>query len=212
MVGCTERQMTWRVMVPAARESLMVGMNQVIMLSLNMVIIASMIGAGGLGFDVLTALAAAGFRRRARGRLCHRRAGHRAGPAVQAAAEKLSHPSPAACTAADAGVVARHPYTSCRRLHWSSSLALSALATVLPACAPFQRPGAHHRHFWSRSSKWININYFDTARSHQERAAAQRDDPVQALSGQSALGRRGGAGDWLCRSAGGWRLALLTLC
>ena len=56
MIGCTERQMTWRVMVPAARESLMVGMNQVIMLSLNMVIIASMIGAGGLGFDVLAAL------------------------------------------------------------------------------------------------------------------------------------------------------------
>jgi glycine betaine/proline transport system permease protein len=33
-----------------------VGVNQVIMMSLNMVIIASMIGAGGLGYDVLTAL------------------------------------------------------------------------------------------------------------------------------------------------------------
>ena len=39
-----------------AKDSLMVGVNQVIMLSLNMVIIASMIGAGGLGFDVLAAL------------------------------------------------------------------------------------------------------------------------------------------------------------
>ena len=39
-----------------ARAPLMVGVNQVIMLSLNMVIIASMIGAGGLGYDVLTAL------------------------------------------------------------------------------------------------------------------------------------------------------------
>tara|TARA_B100000029_G_scaffold474273_2_gene516425 strand:- start:604 stop:1776 length:1173 start_codon:yes stop_codon:yes gene_type:complete len=34
----------------------MVGVNQVIMLSLNMVIIASMIGAGGLGYDVLASL------------------------------------------------------------------------------------------------------------------------------------------------------------
>jgi glycine betaine/proline transport system permease protein len=56
MAGCTARQMTWKVLVPSARPSLMVGVNQVIMLSLNMVIIASMIGAGGLGFDVLTSL------------------------------------------------------------------------------------------------------------------------------------------------------------
>src|SRR6185312_502221 len=56
MIGCTRRQMTWRILVPSAKDSLMVGVNQVIMLSLNMVIIASMIGAGGLGFDVLAAL------------------------------------------------------------------------------------------------------------------------------------------------------------
>ena len=43
-------------MVPSARDGLMIGVNQVIMLSLNMVIIASMIGAGGLGYDVLTSL------------------------------------------------------------------------------------------------------------------------------------------------------------
>ena len=56
MAGCTRRQMMWRVLIPSARPWLMVGVNQVIMLSLNMVIIASMIGAGGLGHDVLTAL------------------------------------------------------------------------------------------------------------------------------------------------------------
>ena len=56
MAGCTPRQLTWKVMLPAARAPLMVGVNQVIMLSLNMVIIASMIGAGGLGYDVLAAL------------------------------------------------------------------------------------------------------------------------------------------------------------
>jgi glycine betaine/proline transport system permease protein len=56
MAGCTKRQMLWRVQLPSARASLMVGVNQVIMLSLNMVIIASMIGAGGLGYDVLSSL------------------------------------------------------------------------------------------------------------------------------------------------------------
>lgn len=61
MAGCSRRQLTWRVMVPAARGGLMIGVNQVIMLSLNMVIIASMIGAGGLGRDVLTALRTLNF-------------------------------------------------------------------------------------------------------------------------------------------------------
>lgn len=56
MAGCTRRQHLWRVLVPSARPLLMVGVNQVIMMTLNMVIIASMIGAGGLGFEVLTAL------------------------------------------------------------------------------------------------------------------------------------------------------------
>ena len=56
MAGSTPRQLIWKVMLPAARAPLMVGVNQVIMLSLNMVIIASMIGAGGLGYDVLAAL------------------------------------------------------------------------------------------------------------------------------------------------------------
>ena len=58
MAGCTKRQKLWRVLVPSAKPSLMIGVNQVIMLALNMVIISSMIGAGGLGYDVLLALRA----------------------------------------------------------------------------------------------------------------------------------------------------------
>lgn len=56
MTGCTKNQLMWKVLVPTAKQDIMVGVNQVIMLSLNMVIIASMIGAGGLGFDVLASL------------------------------------------------------------------------------------------------------------------------------------------------------------
>lgn len=58
MAGCARRQLMWKVLIPSARPRLMVGLNQVIMLSLNMVIIASMIGAGGLGYDVWQALKA----------------------------------------------------------------------------------------------------------------------------------------------------------
>jgi glycine betaine/proline transport system permease protein len=58
MAGCTARQKLWRVFIPSARPTLMIGVNQVIMLALNMVIISSMIGAGGLGYDVLLALRA----------------------------------------------------------------------------------------------------------------------------------------------------------
>ena len=57
MAGCTRWQKLWRVLLPSAKPSLMIGVNQVIMLALNMVIISSMIGAGGLGYDVLLALA-----------------------------------------------------------------------------------------------------------------------------------------------------------
>jgi glycine betaine/proline transport system permease protein len=56
MTGCTPRQGRWLVLLPSAREGILNGLNQVIMLSLSAVIIASIIGAGGLGNDVLQGL------------------------------------------------------------------------------------------------------------------------------------------------------------
>lgn len=56
MTGSTPRQLMWLVRVPAARDSLLLGLNQVIMLSLNLVILTSTMGARGLGFHVWNAL------------------------------------------------------------------------------------------------------------------------------------------------------------
>ncbi|MGI9435914.1 MAG: ABC transporter permease, partial [Geminicoccaceae bacterium] len=56
MAGCTERQLLWKVQLPAARATVMVGVNQVIMQTLAMVVIASLIGASGLGHNLLLSL------------------------------------------------------------------------------------------------------------------------------------------------------------
>ncbi|MDA3950122.1 MAG: proline/glycine betaine ABC transporter permease [Spirochaeta sp.] len=51
--GCTNRQMLLKAELPVATPTIMAGINQTIMLALSMVVIAGMIGAGGLGNEVL---------------------------------------------------------------------------------------------------------------------------------------------------------------
>jgi glycine betaine/proline transport system permease protein len=54
--GCTPTQVLFKVQIPGAMPSIMAGINQTIMMALSMVIIASMVGAGGLGNDVLASI------------------------------------------------------------------------------------------------------------------------------------------------------------
>lgn len=54
--GTTSLQKLFKVELPMASKTMMAGVNQTVMLSLSMVVIASMIGAPGLGNNVLTAL------------------------------------------------------------------------------------------------------------------------------------------------------------
>ena len=160
MIGTTRRQMTWKVLVPSARHGLMVGVNQVIMLSLNMVIIASMIGAGGLGFDVLSAL-----------RRLDIGAGLESGLAIVVLAIALDRLSQAYAVngevraradTARAGqpFYARYPNLT---IALAVVVVTGLLGVVSPALQTYpQSWTVTTGTFWDEVVAWININYFDT--------------------------------------------------
>ncbi|HKM07283.1 MAG TPA: proline/glycine betaine ABC transporter permease [Sphaerochaeta sp.] len=54
--GATKKQILFDVQLPLAKPSIMVGINQTTMMALAMVVIGSMIGAKGLGMEVLLAI------------------------------------------------------------------------------------------------------------------------------------------------------------
>jgi glycine betaine/proline transport system permease protein len=51
--GATAAQRLWRVELPLALPAIMTGVNQATMMALSMVVVAAMIGARGLGEEVL---------------------------------------------------------------------------------------------------------------------------------------------------------------
>lgn len=54
--GANPRQLLTKVELPLAMPSIMTGINQVVMMSLSMVVVAALIGAGGMGYIVTEAL------------------------------------------------------------------------------------------------------------------------------------------------------------
>ena len=51
--GATSGQLLFKIQLPLAIPSIMAGVNQTVMMSLSMVVVAAMIGAGGLGYKIL---------------------------------------------------------------------------------------------------------------------------------------------------------------
>jgi len=204
MAGCTQRQLLWKVMIPAARPSLMVGVNQVIMLSLNMVIIASMIGAGGLGFDVLNAL-----KRLKIGE------GIEAGLAITLLAIALDRLSqafadrpPPVHEETRRSVLQRHPYLI-------AGLGLIGVCWLAGVAVPAIQSYPEHLQittgaFWGDTVRWINQNFFEQLEAAKTFLLLNLMIPVKrfllALPWPAVVVLVALAG-W---RFGGWRLALLT--
>ena len=156
MAGCSRRQLMWKVMIPAARGGLMIGVNQVIMLSLNMVIIASMIGAGGLGRDVLAALRSLNFG-----------AGLEASIAITVMAIALDRLSQAFASRSPAAQhlkdgpwsPSRHPYLltalTIVMTSWLAAIAFPAVQSYPERWQITTGP------LINDTMQWLNVNFFD---------------------------------------------------
>jgi glycine betaine/proline transport system permease protein len=149
MAGTTRWQMLFKVMLPAARPQLLVGVNQVIMLSLNMVIIASMIGAGGLGYDVLAAL-----------RRLDIGAGFEAGLAIVVLAIALDRLSQAYASRRASG----HDQDRTFYLGLLGfTVAVYVLGLFVPAVATYPASlQLSTAPWWGEAVRWFNVHFFDT--------------------------------------------------
>ncbi|KZK82913.1 Glycine betaine/L-proline transport system permease protein ProW [Pseudovibrio sp. Ad13] len=155
MAGCTSRQMMWKVLLPSALPTLMVGVNQVIMLSLNMVIIASIIGAGGLGYDVLAAL-----------RRLDIGGGIEAGLSIVVIAIALDRLSQAFSLNVHSQPQGSSVTQMTPLMYAVIALALTVLLALLgkvfPAIQSYPEAMVLTTgSFWDEAIKWININFFE---------------------------------------------------
>ncbi|WP_395017955.1 ABC transporter permease [Dongia sp.] len=204
MAGCTRRQKLWRVMLPTARPMLMIGVNQVIMMTLNMVIISSMIGAGGLGYDVLLALRALKIG-----------AGLEAGLAIVALAIALDRISAAAAVPqvrhaprAGANLVKRHPYLATAVI-WLVLMTLLGLA--VPALAKLPKDMTlTTAPFWSSLIEWINVNLFDIIDAARTWLLLNLLNPFKNFLSALPWVVFVAAGTLLGYQLAGWRLAALV--
>ena len=153
MAGCTRFQMLHKVEIPSARPTIMVGVNQVIMQCLAMVVIASFIGAKGLGHDLLF-------------RLQSLRIGQalEIGVAIVFMAVTLDRLSQA--------LAAKEPEHRREGTWWQARPYLSAAAAIvaLALVASFITPYAHTlpreltlttAPFWDSLVDWVTVNLFD---------------------------------------------------
>ena len=148
MIGANSTQRMLRVFLPTARDDLLLGVNQLVMMVLAMVILASMIGAGGLGGEVLKAIQALRFGR-----------GLEAGLAITAMAILLYGYGHSVATRRPSH--SKKPQVVRRLLVIAFLLGVPTLAGhVYPPFATYPKEWTiSTADFWSAGIAWLNSNF-----------------------------------------------------
>jgi len=203
MAGCTPFQRLWMAEIPSARQPLLVGVNQVIMQCLAMVVIASFVGARGLGHDLLF-------------RLQSLKIGQalESGVAIVLMAITLDQLSRAAASRQPSHVepgasfLARFPFLTATVAVVVGSLALAALtpyARAWPAELSLSTAP-----FWDAVVDWVTVTLFDPLQYVRNAMLLHVLIPVRDLFQQipwTAMVLLVAAAGW---SLGGLRLTLIV--
>lgn len=158
MMGCTRWQLLWRVQMPAARSALLVGLNQGVMQTLAMIVLAALIGAAGLGSELLTSLQSLRL-----GEALEQ------GIAIVVIAVVLDRFSRAYALKkpvyVDPGLSwwRRHPYLS---LAIAFLLASVSIASLLPELVLLtDKYGFTTAPYWNAGIDWINLNLYESVQA-----------------------------------------------
>ena len=158
MMGCTRWQLLWRVQMPTARSLLLTGLNQGVMQTLAMIVLAALIGAAGLGSELLTSLQSLRL-----GEALEQ------GIAIVVIAVVLDRLSRAYALKApvyvnpDLGWIRRHPYLVSALLFLVISI---ALARVFPDLARLDEDHTiTSAPYWNAGVDWINLHLYDSVQA-----------------------------------------------
>ncbi len=200
IIGCTRAQAMWKVLVPSAMPMLLVGFNQTVMMTLNMVIVASMIGAGGLGFDVLLALRQLDIGR-----------GFEAGAGIVVLAIMLDRQGHVLASVWSRGGATRSGMPRTLAAVAGVLMVTTLLGFWIPALRSFPEAlqittgGA-----LNRIVAWINVNFFDTIEAARVFLLLNLLNPIRIGLASAPWLIVAGLVTLAATLLGGWRLALLS--
>jgi len=201
MMGCNRFQMLWRVQLPAARSILLVGLNQGIMQTLAMIVLASLIGASGLGSELLTSLQSLRM-----GQALEQ------GLAIVIIAVALDRLSKAYALKPPVYANRSLPWWQ-RHRHASLALALALVSAVLVWSTPdaatlLKDHTVTTAPLWDAAIEWINVHMYDAVQAFRNFALVKVLIPIRNFFQGIPWVTFVGLVMLVGYRAGGWRVAL----